>query len=892
MRHIVFQEAEKYSVAVLARTSTFNKQELLNNYVTPLVTGGVPLEEVIAFTLEYNEAGKAPSAFIKEYLGKLLPILEELKVKYLYITDAAYFKTLTGQTKAEPHFGYVLPCKIKGYEHMKVVLGINYLQLIYNPDLQAKLTLSLNTLVSHVAGTYKALGSGIIHSAQYPQGVQEIADALESLHQYPSLAADIEAFSLRFNEAGIGTIAFAWDEHNGIAFPCDYQRAVFDDGRMNPDCPEESAASHHGFKKPDPVVRALIRKFLETYKGTITWHNATYDVKVLIYTLWMKDLLDTEGLLAGLDVMTRSFHDTKIIAYLASNSTAGNILGLKALAHEFAGNWAVEEIKDIRKIPLDKLLQYNLVDGLSTNFVWGKYYPIMVNDQQEDLYRGLMLDSLKLIIQIELTGMPMSASKVQEVKAKITAIADGHLGAIHGSAVIKMLSLLVQESAWKKDYEDRKAKAKNPGKILPKKIEAFADVGFNPNSGPQLQRLLYELMGLPIIDLTETKQPATSADTLEKLINHTQEPAYKELISALIGYGKASKILTTFIPAFESAIEKGTGDTVWLHGSFNLGGTVSGRLSSNSPNLQNLPAGSIYGKLIKECFVGPGGSLFCGADFNALEDRINALLTKDPNKLKVFTDGYDSHCLRAFYFFPDRLPGITEDVESINSIKALFPQVRQDAKSPAFAIQYAGTWRTLVKNLGFAEALAKQIESNFHKMYSVSGQWVKAEITKAAAQGYAETAFGLRIRTPLLAQTYLGQSDTPQAAEAEARTLGNAISGQAFGLLNNRAAVEFMQKVWASKYRLDIKPVALIHDAAYYVIKDDIEVIEWANREMTKSMQWQELPEIQHPTVKLGAEMDIYWPSWAKATTLPNDADRETIINICKATREKVSAVA
>ena len=97
-----------------------------------------------------------------------------------------------------------------------------------------------------------------------------------------------------------------------------------------------------------------------------------------------------------------------------------------------------------------------------------------------------------------------------------------------------------------------------------------------------------------------------------------------------------------------------------------------------------------------------------------------------------------------------------------------------------------------------------------------------------------------------------------------------------------------MEKVWASKYRLDIKPCSLIHDAIYILIRDDVEVVEWANRELIKSMQWQELPEIQHPTVKLGAALDIFWPSWAKATTLPNNADQQTIIDVCRATKGEI----
>lgn len=601
MRHIIFEESTSYPVAVLVKRTSFNQQELTNNYITPLGKLGIPAKDVIAFTLSYNEVGKAPAGFIKEYLAKLLPALDSLGVKHLYVTDSSYFKVLAGQVKAEPHHGYALPCKVKGFEHMQVVLGINYQTLIYNPDLQAKLDLGLKTLASHVDGTYQAPGTGIIHSAEYPQGVQEIAEALQKLHQYPRLSCDIEAFSLRFNEAGIGTIAFAWDQHNGIAFACDYKQEV----------PiKESDGVYYGRKTPNRKVQALLLEFFTTYQGELIFHKADYDLKAIICALWMKNLLDTDGMLNGLDIMTKRLHDTKITAYLATNSTAGNILGLKSLAHEFAGNWAVDDIKDIRKIPLDKLLQYNLVDCLSTNYVKDKYWPVMVADSQEELYHALMMPSLKMLIQTELTGMPMSRSKIQEVKEKLTVIQATHLTLIQNSAVVKTVELLLQTSA----MEAANAKLK----VKQHPLSKFSGVAFNPNSGPQLQRLLYEQMGLPVIDLTDTKMPATGAETIEKLINHTSEPAYKELLSSLIEYGKVTKILSTFIPAFEGAISKDGSDTVWLHGSFNLGGTVSGRLSSSEPNLQNIPANSHYAKLIKECFIGPVGWLFCGADFNSL----------------------------------------------------------------------------------------------------------------------------------------------------------------------------------------------------------------------------------------------------------------------------------
>lgn len=185
-----------------------------------------------------------------------------------------------------------------------------------------------------------------------------------------------------------------------------------------------------------------------------------------------------------------------------------------------------------------------------------------------------------------------------------------------------------------------------------------------------------------------------------------------------------------------------------------------------------------------------------------------------------------------------------------------------------------------MKNLGFDEATAKKIEANYHELYKVSDQWVQDRLDQASQDGYVTVAFGLRLRTPLLGKTYRNKSSTPYEAQAEGRTAGNAL-GQSYGLLTNRACNEFMQKVWQSRFRYDIRPVAQIHDAVYILIKDDIDVVEWVNRELIKSMEWQELPEIQHDTVKIGAALDIFYPTWAQECTLPNYASQKEIRAKC-----------
>lgn len=116
-----------------------------------------------------------------------------------------------------------------------------------------------------------------------------------------------------------------------------------------------------------------------------------------------------------------------------------------------------------------------------------------------------------------------------------------------------------------------------------------------------------------------------------------------------------------------------------------------------------------------------------------------------------------------------------------------------------------------MNNCGFSENEAKQIEANYHIMYKQSDEWVANKIKLAEQQGYLDTAFGLRIRTPVLAKSILGNSKTPYLATAEARTIGNAVSGQSYGLLTNRALNEFMERVWNSEYAMDIYPVATIH---------------------------------------------------------------------------------
>jgi DNA polymerase-1 len=328
--------------------------------------------------------------------------------------------------------------------------------------------------------------------------------------------------------------------------------------------------------------------------------------------------------------------------------------------------------------------------------------------------------------------------------------------------------------------------------------------------------------------------------------------------------------------------------TKGLFGSFNLGGTKTGRLSSSKPNLQNLPStGSPYAKPVKDIFVAPKGFIFVGADQRSLEDRISALTTRDPNKIKVYTEGYDGHCLRSYSYFQEKMPDITDEinkgekseVEIINSIKTRYPELRQKSKSITFCLTYSGTKYALMQECGLSEEDAIQAESRYHELYKVSDQWVKDHVNKACKEGYVTCAFGLKLRTPLIKKAIMGDKHTLKEARAEARTAGNAL-GQSWCLLNNRSANEVMQIVWNSPYKYDVLPVAEIHDALYFFVKDNLETLSWFNKVLIKAMEWQEDPIIAHDKVKLGGDLEVFYPTWAHGIDIPNGASKDEIVEV------------
>lgn len=580
------------------------------------------ISEVKCITLPSKQGKKKlSSALIRDwFITDVIPKVEP--DTYIAICDGDVFKVLAHKSKVEPYLGYIIE-----EDNYKFLYVPSYKKIFADPDNTInKINLAITAMINHSTGSYTEPGKGIIHKALYPSTPSEIKQALEDIKQYPKLTCDIETWGLKHYDSGLASITFCYNEHEGIAFKIDKSKT-----------------------EPDWVVRNLLKDFFSTYNGTLIFHNICFDMYILTYQLYMKSMHDLCGLSLGLDILLNNYDDSMIISYLALNSCTKQSYSLKDLAQSFAGNYALKEITNIDAVDTKTLLEYNLVDGLSTWYVYNKYYPIMVQDKQLDIYNTIFKPAIKNIINMQLIGLPMNQSKVEEVKAELEKLSKEALDKIMTNPIV----LNYTDTLCEKWVELKNSKLKT------KKVTAQDFTGsFNPNSNLQLRELIYDVLQLPVIDLTNTKEPATGKDTLAKLIKHTQDKDVINLLQAIIDFKDVDKILTAFIPAFEKAIPLNDGRS-YLYGNQNLTGTVSGRLSSNSPNLAQLPStGSKFAKLVKSCFTSAKGWLFMGIDFSSLEDRVSALLTKDTNKLAVYLDGFDGHCLRAYSYFKNKMPDI------------------------------------------------------------------------------------------------------------------------------------------------------------------------------------------------------------------------------------------
>ena len=265
---------------------------------------------------------------------------------------------------------------------------------------------------------------------------------------------------------------------------------------------------------------------------------------------------------------------------------------------------------------------------------------------------------------------------------------------------------------------------------LTKRIYACADCEFNINSPKQLGEVLFEKLHLPVIKKTKTGY-ATNAEVLEKLSGS------HEIIDCITEYRHIAKLKSTYVDGLLSVID---GQTGRVHSSFNQTVTVTGRISSSEPNMQNIPVRTELGREMRKMFRAKEGYTLIGADYSQIELRILAHIAKDESMIDAFANNIDIHTRTASQVF-----GVAEaDVTST---------LRGRAKAVNFGIVYGMGDYSLSQDLKITRREAKEYIDSYLKNFSGVSEYMTDIVQRAKADGYVTTILNRRRYLPELASS-------------------------------------------------------------------------------------------------------------------------------------------
>lgn len=311
---------------------------------------------------------------------------------------------------------------------------------------------------------------------------------------------------------------------------------------------------------------------------------------------------------------------------------------------------------------------------------------------------------------------------------------------------------------------------------------------FNLSSPKQIQAILYDKLDLPILRKTPKGQPSTAEDVLEELAADYEIPAL------LLEHRSLNKLMSTYIDKLPQEINSKTGR---VHTSYQQAVASTGRLSSTSPNLQNIPIRTAEGRRIREAFIAPAGYKILALDYSQIELRIMAHLSADESLLNAFARGLDVHRSTAAEVFG-------EELEQVSS------EQRRAAKAINFGLIYGMSAFGLGKQLNIGRNEAQQYVDTYFERYPGVKRYMEETKQRAREQGYVETVFGRRLYLP---DINARNGNVRQYAE---RTAINApMQGTAADIIK-RAMIEVQN--WLVRGDQDCKMIMQVHDELVFEV--------------------------------------------------------------------------
>ncbi len=339
---------------------------------------------------------------------------------------------------------------------------------------------------------------------------------------------------------------------------------------------------------------------------------------------------------------------------------------------------------------------------------------------------------------------------------------------------------------------------------LEQEAHDLAGQPFNLGSPKQIGEIFFTKLGLPVVKKTATGAPSTDEEVLEKLAEDYPLPA------KILEHRSLSKLKGTYTDKLAQLAHPDTGR---VHTHYAQAVAVTGRLSSNDPNLQNIPIRTAEGRRVREAFVAPAGRLIASADYSQIELRIMAHISGDEALLRAFRDGMDVHRATAAEVF-----GVAPDQVS--------SEQRRYAKVINFGLIYGMSAFGLARNLGIDNTAAKNYIDRYFQRYPGVKHYMDETKLSAKSKGYVETVFGRRLYLP-----EINSPNGPRRSGAERAAINAPMQGTAADLI--KLSMNAVQRVLDEQQR-GTKMIMQVHDELVFEVPED--EVDWLRAEIPRLM--------------------------------------------------------
>jgi len=428
----------------------------------------------------------------------------------------------------------------------------------------------------------------------------------------------------------------------------------------------------------------LLKPLLTSSTIKKTLHNTKFDELVM----WN----------AGYSINNVDF-DTLIAACLVKEPAQR--INLKALSLHFFDepmrkfkHVMGKQYKHFSEVPINEGAEYGAHDALQTFKLRTMLSKILDREPKlKNLFETIDMPLMHVLTNMEKRGMLLDATVLEQV----------------GKKVVKALEIL-------------------EGKIYAALPAAYQeeDITLNLRSPKQIEELLFVHLGLPTVKKSPKGARSTDQEVLRELSKVHPVPGM------IIKHRELTKLNNTYIEPLPKQIIVKTGR---VHTSFSQTFAATGRLSSNEPNLQNIPASGDYGLEVRKAFIAPKDHLLLSADYSQIELRVLAHLSGDENLITAFKENKDIHAQTAAQLFNLPLDKITT-------------KERQIGKRVNFGIVYGQTPFGLSKELGIKQGQAREYIDKYFEQYPSVKSWMQTVVDETLDKGYCENLWGRRRHVP------------------------------------------------------------------------------------------------------------------------------------------------